>query len=316
METTQDFLPLAQRPRPSIATACALMLLAAAGLWLSSVIAGAFLPGYTQVFLADLVFYGFFVLLPVVLLCVRRPGLSDGLRLNPLPFAPTLMIALMAVMSVYAASALNGLWEMLLEGLGVPEPPLDVAVDSRQALMLSILHTAAIPAVCEELLCRGVVFAAFESRGTFRGLWVSSALFALLHSNLYGLPAYFMVGALSAFIVYAVDSIYAGMFFHTVYNTAILVIMHQFAHTDAAAQAEAMSGNELFLTLISDLAIVGISIALMVASLNLRRKTRGIEPVPRAPWRLNPREKAMLAALLLALAVSTAAITAMSGAMA
>lgn len=311
-----SFIPLADRKRPSILAAEALLLLAIAGLWVSGVIVGM-LGGDAGMFLSDLAFYGPFMILPIVFYCVRTGGLSDALRLNPMPVGPTLLIGLAAVLSVYAASAVDGLWALALEGLGIAEPQTAIEVATSRELMLAVLHTAAVPAVCEELLCRGVAMSAFERKGTYFAIGASSVLFGLLHGNLYGLPAYVMVGAVAGFIVYAVDSLYAGMVYHTVYNAAILLIMHLMAKQPdaveaAAAEMSAMSGAALAGSLAMDLAMVGASIALTLIALNLRRKAAGIEPVPRSRQPMTGRERAMLAALLAASALSMAAVQALA----
>lgn len=311
-----SFIPLTDRKRPSILAAEALLLLAVAGLWASSAVVGA-LTGGADMFLTDLAYYGPFVIIPLALYCLRTGGLSDALRLNPMPPGPVLLIGLAAVLSVYAASAVDGLWAIALGGLGIPEPQTAIEVSTSRELTLAVLHTAAVPAVCEELLCRGVAMSAFERKGTYFAIGASSALFGLLHGNLYGLPAYVMVGAVSAFIVYAVDSLYAGMVYHTVYNAAILLIMHLMTKQpgtveEAVAQVSAMSDAALAGSLLLDLAMVGASIALTLIALNLRRKAAGIEPVPRSRQPMTGRERAMLAALLIAMAVSMAAVQALA----
>lgn len=307
---------LAERPRPSVFAAEALLLIAVAGLWIATIAVGALAPSDASMFLTDLAYYGPFVLLPAVIYCARRGDLQDALRLNPLPVLPALLIAMIALMSVYAASAVNGIWAAGLNALGLHEPASGPDVGASSSLMLAVLHTAAIPAVCEELLCRGAVLSAFEGRGTARAIWISSLLFALLHSNLYGLPAYALVGALSGFIVFAADSLYAGMFFHTVYNTAILVIMHLMGREENAevlAAAEQAPAASMIGAMALDLLVVGLSLALLLNALNLRRKVLGIAPAPRARVPMTGREKALTAVLMLAFAASIAAVQALSG---
>jgi membrane protease YdiL (CAAX protease family) len=78
------------------------------------------------------------------------------------------------------------------------------------------------------------VLSAWESRGTWFAIGVAGSLFALLHGNLYGIPAYLLVGAIAGFMAYALDSVYAAMVYHTVYNTACLVIPYLASNREAA----------------------------------------------------------------------------------
>ena len=251
------------------------------------------------------------MLVPVALYCLKRGGLSEGLRLEPPPLLSALTVALMAMMSVYAASAVNGLWALGLNALGLTEPQTSPEALTSGSLALAVIHTAAVPAVCEELLFRGVVLSAFERRGTAVGIWVSSALFGLLHGSLYGLPAYVLVGALSGFIVYATDSLYAGMFFHTVYNTAILVLLHMIS-LNADVPADAALTGGMIAAMVGDLIMVGLGLWLSMMALNLRRRAAGITPVPRAPRRLTGRERALMILLVAALLGAMAAVQLLS----
>lgn len=291
-----ELAPLIERPRPTIFAAAAVMLLAALGLWIASLLAARLNlgEGPGREFAFDALYYLPFVALPILLYALRRPGLSASLRLNPLPMLPTLAVVSAAMLSVYLASAADGLWAMLLDAVGLRAPDAAIEIPTTRALTLAVLHSAAIPAIFEELLCRGFVFSAFESRGTKLGLWVSALLFALLHGNVYGLPAYLLVGAVSAFLVFSLDSLYAGMVYHTVYNAFILVALYllpEASEEAAAAQAPAL------LSVLVDAALFGLLLFMMLRMLDRRRRALGPEPVPRIREPLRKKEWALLIAL-------------------
>lgn len=291
------------RSRPTLSAACILMIIAAAGLWLSSLAVTWINPGDQAAaeFTSALLYYLPFVVGPIAIYGRRNPRAIEGMRLNPMPLMPTLTVIFLGLMCVYGASAVDSLWVMLLHALGLEEPlSTTLAAASPHALTLQIVATAAIPAVCEELMFRGLVFSAFEARGTWVGLWVSSAFFALMHANLFGLPAYLFVGAASAFVVYCTDSIYSGMLFHTVYNTAILVIMYwagQMTQEEAAASVTVAS-------ILADLIMVALMIAAMLMTLNLRRRAAGLQPVPRDRSPLPRRDKLLMLAALAVMVLS------------
>ena len=306
MEAQELFIPLEERPRPSVLAASLLLLLAVAGLWAASLLLTALPLGSegAEAFALDALYYLPFILLPVAIYGLRRREIAGSLRLNPMPLTTVLLTALIALMCVYLASAINSLWAALLNALGLQELVPEVPVETSRSLLLAVLHTAAIPAVCEELLCRGVVFSAFESRGTWYGLWMSSVLFGLMHGNVYGLPAYILVGAVSAFIVFCTDSLYAGMFFHTVYNTAILVILNRIAAQPELAEAAAEVSTPMALSIALDVLMIGAALVLGLMALNLRRRRMALDPVPRRHQRFTAGERAALIALIAVLAVT------------
>lgn len=288
---------LLERPRPTLFAALGLMLIAVIGLWLSSLLVAYGLPelGNIQEFVTDAVYYLPFVLVPIALYCSRRPGLGEAMRLGPMPPLSTLTVVLAALMSVYMASAVNGVWSLLLDGIGLHEPEVVVEIASSRELMLAIIHTAAIPAIFEELLCRGFVLSALESRGTRFAIWTSALMFALMHGNVYGLPAYLLVGVVSGFLVFALGSIYAGIVYHTVYNTAILAVIYMIPELQQDVPAEPSEG--IGLSVVFDALLIGLSLYLLLRSVDLRRRIRGIEPVPRIREPLRRGERALLVAL-------------------
>ena len=286
-------------PRPTLFAASGFVLLAAAGLWVSSLLE-LLLPGASMA-LINALYYLPFTVLPVGLYMLRRPGLGAGMRLNAPPLLPTLSAALLGLLSVYVASLLSAAWAAGLDALGlrglggVPVP------GNERELIASVLSLAAVPAVCEELLFRGFVLSAWESRGTRYAIGVTAVLFALLHGNLYGLPAYLLVGAVAGFLAFALDSVYAAMIYHTVYNTACLVIPYLAAGQEGADVA--VDAAAIF-----SLAVQAVMIAAMMAmtmmTLRLRAQRAGIVPIPRIRRPLEGRDRAMLLAAVLAMAAS------------
>ena len=215
------------------------------------------------------------------------------------------LLALLALLSVYAASGLSAIWGRGLDALGLSMPGSVPMPQTRREAALAILTMAAFPAIFEELLFRGFVLSAWESRGTAFAIGVSAALFALLHSNLYGLPAYLLVGAVSGLVTFATDSVYTGIIYHTVYNAAAILISYLLSGQEVAEGAVTPAALlSMALTALFALALM----ALLLTSLLRRAQSAGIEAIPRIRRPLSDRERvALLAAVLLMLA-STAVV--------
>ena len=286
-------------PRPTLFAASGFVLLAAVGLWVSTLLE-LLLPNAGAA-LINALYYLPFTVLPVGLYMLRRPGLGAGMRLNAPPLMPTLSAALLGVLSVYVASLLSAVWAAGLDALGLRSLGGVPVPGNERELIASVLSLAAVPAVCEELLFRGFVLSAWESRGTRYAIGVTAVLFALLHGNLYGVPAYLLVGAVAGFLAFALDSVYAAMVYHTVYNTACLVIPYLAA--GQAGEDVAIDAAAIF-----SLAVQAVMIAAMMAmtimTLRLRAKHAGIVAIPRIRRPLEGRERAMLLAAVLAMVAS------------
>jgi membrane protease YdiL (CAAX protease family) len=81
-----------------------------------------------------------------------------------------------------------------------------------------VLAYAALPAVCEEYLFRGVLCGEYDREGTAASLLMSSLFFALLHFDLRMFPTFFFAGLVLALVFYACRSLVASVAVHLVYN--------------------------------------------------------------------------------------------------
>ena len=289
-------------PRPTLFAASGFVLLAAVGLWVSSLL--ELLLSNASMALINALYYIPFTVLPVGLYMLHRPGLETGMRLNAPPLLPTLSAALLGVLSVYVASLLSAAWAAGLDALGlrglggVPTP------GNEGELMLSVLSLAALPAVCEELLFRGFVLSAWESRGTRYAIGVTALLFALLHGNLYGIPAYLLVGAVAGFLAFALDSAYAAMVYHTVYNTACLVIPYLASGLEGKEGAAVTFDAAAIFSLAVQAAMIAALMAMTMMTLRLRAQRTGIVAIPRIRRPVEGRDRLMLLAAVAVMVAS------------
>ena len=291
-------------PRPTLTAASGFVLLSVAGLWLSSLAELAL--NVRGMAILNAIYYLPFVALPLLIYARRRPGLSDALRLNPLPGLSALTLVLLGLLSIYVASALSAVWSAGLDALGLQTPGTLPTPQTERELALSILTMAAFPAVFEELLFRGLVLSAWESRGTAFAIAVTAGLFALLHGNLYGLPAYLLVGAVAGYVTFALDSVYAGITYHTVYNAGCLVIPYLLARQGDAGADAALSAAMVF-SIATEAFMLLSMMALLLISLRLRARNSGIESIPRIRRPLSDVERLTLSAAVLAM-IATCAI--------
>ncbi len=84
----------------------------------------------------------------------------------------------------------------------------------------TLVVLAVLPGFSEELFFRGVLmrFAAKRSRGVVFPLLVSAVLFAMMHSNPYGMISIFLAGVLLGGIYYLTGSLWCSILAHGCYN--------------------------------------------------------------------------------------------------
>jgi membrane protease YdiL (CAAX protease family) len=86
------------------------------------------------------------------------------------------------------------------------------------ARLYLILAYAALPAICEEFVYRGILCHEYERGGVSRAVFISSLFFTLLHFDLSNFPVYFFSGIILALTLYATRSVFGAIIAHFLYN--------------------------------------------------------------------------------------------------
>jgi len=95
-------------------------------------------------------------------------------------------------------------------------------------LLVTFLVLALMPGFSEELFFRGIIMR-FAARNTYKKWFpivVSALLFALMHSNVYGLLSIFTAGILLGCFYYWTGSIWPGIIAHMVFNGAQITLAY------------------------------------------------------------------------------------------
>ena len=288
--------------KPSVFAASFLFLLAGMGklvgeyvAWPFVFLAGRLFGGVdagAQSQLTQFLYYILFVALPVMLYARRDPGIASHLRIEPLKGRVAALSVLTAAVAVLFINCVSQLWFILVQCMGGTIPASGVAVPTTvRGLASAVILSAVLPGVCEELLFRGLMLSAWEERGSLRAVTTVSLLFTLLHGNLLGIPSEFICGVLLACIVISSGSLFAGMVFHTVFNSTLLIASYWARTVETGAEAAYTGALSLLPFLLGALLFGSILMFLMrrFRALRLRdgRKTFGVPPCPERPVRMS-----------------------------
>ena len=279
-----------------------LWIIAAAGLFVAEAFGGLLylaLPEMdvqTGSLVYNLFYYLLFLAIPVILL-LRRPGLFESCRPNPISLFSTIAIVALALVGVIFVSDVSALWSIPLQELGFKTASANFSVPTtHSALLVSLFYVAVLPAVCEEFLFRGVVLSALERGGTRRAILQTAALFAVLHGWLVGLPAHFLLGVIIATLVVCTDSIYAGLIYHTTHNAASVLIQYAINRSSLRETAsessrliDTIGGLSGVMQLAVEVLLTGAVMWFILRRFIARARFRGIEFMP--PHRERPDRK-------------------------
>lgn len=131
-----------------------------------------------------------------------------------LPIAITLLCAFMPIASLFI---------YLVQKTGYTYTGANIVVDSFPKLLLYLVFVAAIPAVCEEILHRGIIARSAKNFSYFLGVLISGALFALMHGSPMQLVHQFFVGVVCTLVYYMSGSIWISALVHF-FNNAITLV--------------------------------------------------------------------------------------------
>ena len=175
---------------------------------------------------------------------VKKRGCIDSLRPDPLPGGCWLPVLLLPFLVLIVVNTVTLIWQIPFELLGARVHGNVPAAENARELILSILLSAALPAVCEEFLFRGAILSALEPYGTKRAILITSLLFTLLHGSIIGAPGIFILGVVLGMIAVCTGSIYGSIIYHTLHNaiTIVLVYMQRGAAEESQTVLEALGG--------------------------------------------------------------------------
>lgn len=161
-------------------------------------------------------------LLPAALWCMMKgEKYIKNLRLS-LPKADTLFLIVCAAFVMMTGGILIAIVFQGLDGLSNNFSLYGTFISKQDGsvgnTLYLILAYAALPAVCEEFLFRGILCHEYESKGVFRAIALSSLFFALLHFNVQNLLVYLFCGVILALVLYATRSLWGAVVAHFLYN--------------------------------------------------------------------------------------------------
>ena len=203
-------------------------------------------------------------LVPVVIYAARRKNEITDIfplakpKIKALPF--TILVSIGAFMqNLLPATAVETLFGLIGVGSNVNIPDLTEPVNA----VLAVLLIAALPAIAEEFLFRGVMAgAAFKS--AYFMMFYSAAVFAVGHLSPVQMVHQFILGAVLVFLVYSTGTVWYSVLVHFFNNVLALFTVY------IPGYAEAVNFSGAGAWVFPVMCIIGI--AVLYPSVNARVK--------------------------------------------
>lgn len=142
-----------------------------------------------------------------------------------------LTVVVMGVTAVLLISPFISLVDYLLTFIGYnPKNELPYVMNNGLKFAIGIIAMAVLPAICEELLFRGLILKGVQSKfGAHASILITAAMFTLLHGSLQQTVYQFILGILLGYAMYYGRSIVYPILLHFVNN--FVVVLSSFIYT-------------------------------------------------------------------------------------
>lgn len=159
--------------------------------------------------------------LPLLLYALLFGGVSVKRMRFTLPTAVSVPSQILLAVILLLGSSLISMLGIRLGFSGASESAVS-AIGSPSALVLVIF--AVVPAVCEEIVFRGVIMSSFEPCGIAPAVIGTSLLFAFAHMSVENFFVYFFSSVVLCFITYVSRSVISAILIHSLYNMVVLTL--------------------------------------------------------------------------------------------
>jgi len=181
-----------------------------------------FLDKFIPEFWYDILHQFMFLAVPsVIYVIVRKKNVVRTFRLNPISIRDMILLVAVAFIMQPAVYLLASIAQIVF-GNQLEYLFSDL---TNQHFWYLLITVAVAPAICEELVLRGVIMDAYRGQSLYTVIIMNGLLFGLFHMNINQFVYTFFMGTVLSLSVYYTNSIFAGMIIHFVNNFLSIYVM-------------------------------------------------------------------------------------------
>ena len=134
-----------------------------------------------------------------------------------------LIVLAIGVVCLFGFSAFVNWFDYIVKGWGYTSSVSNIDVKTFGKFIGAVFYIGLMPAICEELVFRGVITNGLKENGTKVAVVLSAVLFALMHQNLQQFFYQLFLGGVMAYIVLKTGNILYTMLLHFLNNFCVLL---------------------------------------------------------------------------------------------
>ncbi len=183
-----------------------------------------------------------------------------------------LVTIFLSLVCVFGMSNFVCLFDAVLAKIGFNGSySLPIPMDNFGYLVLNLIVLAVLPAICEELVFRGIIFNGLKQYGNMKAVFLSATLFMLVHSSVEQTVYPFFVGIVLALLMLRTNNIIYPILLHFFNNAIVVVINYISVHSGMVSEFTLTTFNILFAIVLAILAVLCIVIVFKII---LRNKNK------------------------------------------
>ena len=133
---------------------------------------------------------------------------------------------LIGIATMFLLSGVLNYFQLLVDKLGFTSTSLSYELNSPKNYLISLVSLALIPAICEELIFRGVITSALKQKGQIFAIVLSSIMFAMFHFSPSQLIYPICFGLILAIVYLRTNNIIFPILLHFINNALSLSIQY------------------------------------------------------------------------------------------
>ena len=181
-------------------------------------------------FLSSVLSQGAFFMVFILYNKTTKKKILPSSTLNQKPkWSISLVVALFSICILLCSVNFTSMFNYIFSLFANPNTPSEIFTQNFGLFLLSVLFLCVMPAICEELLFRGIVLGGFLKKlKPVSAVLLSAVLFALVHMSIYSTVHQFIIGVLLGMIFYITGKIIYCMIFHFINNFAVVLFTYIF----------------------------------------------------------------------------------------
>ena len=214
---------------------------------------------------------------------VKASGLNKKVNTSSI-----ILCAVISLICLFGLGRLSDYFIEILSALGYKSSSASVNVKTVGDLLIYTILIAALPAICEELLFRGLILNGLSKYGKNVAIFFSAFAFMIMHGSPEQTVHQFILGIIFGYIVYYTGNLWLTIIIHFCNNFFVLLatfFMNMVYPSAAGSSAgEAISSNQVLALIISyaiSVLIVALSVYLVIVSIKrIIKENSAINKVP------------------------------------